>query len=173
MSGVAFIDTETTGLDPERHEVWEVGIIVDGFEHHYAIRPDLTKADPTALNIGRFYERTTVFKWEWWTPKLAAETIARRLDGRHLVGAIPWFDDRFLRAFLNANGHQGTWHYHLIDVEALAVGYLAAKGEHVELPYRSKDLSRLVGVDPDDFEAHTALGDARWAKAVYEAVMAP
>jgi len=24
---VCFVDTETTGLDPDRHEIWEVGLI--------------------------------------------------------------------------------------------------------------------------------------------------
>jgi hypothetical protein len=77
------------------------------------------------------------------------------------------------------------WHYHLIDVEALAAGWIAAQsgpvpiliaGANVGLvsgrpPWRSEELSRAVGVDPDDFDRHTALGDARWAKAIYEAVM--
>lgn len=38
-------------------------------------------------------------------------------------------------------------------------------------PWNSNDMSRAVGVEPDDFDRHTALGDARWAKAIYEAVM--
>jgi hypothetical protein len=86
------------------------------------------------------------------------------------------------------------WHYHVIDVEALAAGYLAAirqdaaelgyhdrpdtpQYEHegnleiARLPWKSDSLSRAVGVEPDDFDRHTALGDARWAKAIYEAVM--
>jgi hypothetical protein len=28
-------------------------------------------------------------------------------------------------------------------------------------------------VNPDDFDRHTALSDARWAKAIYDAVMTP
>jgi oligoribonuclease (3'-5' exoribonuclease) len=29
MSGLAFVDTETTGLDPDVHQIWEVGLIID------------------------------------------------------------------------------------------------------------------------------------------------
>lgn len=40
------------------------------------------------------------------------------------------------------------------------------------LPWDSRALSLYVGVNPDDFKpAHSALTDARWAKACFEAVM--
>ena len=38
------------------------------------------------------------------------------------------------------------------------------------LPWDSDEISRVVGVDPDDFDRHTALGDARWARAIYDAI---
>ena len=74
------------------------------------------------------------------------------------------------------------WEYHLVDVEALAAGWLAAGhdwsqgppvGDRATPPWSSEELSRAVGVDPDDFDRHTALGDARWAAAIYDAVLAP
>lgn len=34
----------------------------------------------------------------------------------------------------------------------------------------AKGSNRAVGVDPDDFDRHTALGDARWARAIYDAI---
>lgn len=172
MSSVVFVDTETTGLDPFTHEIWDLAIIESNggeFEYHFPV--NLTKADPKALQVGRYYERTGDLGWEWDSPKSWVHQIARQLDGKHLVGACPWFDAQFLRHFLLYHGHQATWRYHHIDIEALAVGYLAARGETVDLPYHSKDLSRRVGVDPDMFDAHTAIGDARWAKAVYEKIL--
>jgi hypothetical protein len=54
---LAFIDTETTGLDPDRHEIWEIALIVDDQEYQWFLPVDLGKADPIALNIGRFHER--------------------------------------------------------------------------------------------------------------------
>jgi hypothetical protein len=74
-----------------------------------------------------------------------------------------------------------AWHYHLVDVEALAVGYLHGRHSDVILPdegyarisppWKSDDLSRAVGVEPaTDDERHTALGDARWAMRLYDAI---
>jgi hypothetical protein len=189
---VAFVDTETTGLDPDRHEIWEVGLILpDGSEHEWQLPVDLSRADPIALNIGRFHER----RWKWdsvigvgqpavefqTNPARFAFDFVRLTRGLHLAGAVVSFDADRLWRLLRANGQCPMWHYHLIDVEGLAAGWLAGRGckpaddrgygADPRPPWRSDALSMAVGVDPDDFDRHTALGDARWAKAIYEAVM--
>lgn len=60
---IVSLDLETTGLDVERHEVWEVGIVpldVSKPTLHYQLTCEcLGDADPEALRIGRFYERYT------------------------------------------------------------------------------------------------------------------
>ncbi len=182
MSGVCFVDCETTGLDPDRHEVWEVGLIVpiviadeddeeDEWEEHvWQLPVDLGKADQIALNIGRFHDRRT-------TETMLPEFV-RLTRGLHLVGACVSFDADRLWRLIRKAGECPMWHYHLIDVEALAAGWLLGAAstdeglrEVARPPWKSTDLSQAVGVDPDGFDRHTALGDARWAKAIYEAVM--
>ncbi len=186
---VCFVDTETTGLDPDRHQIWEVGLILpDGSEHEWQLPVDLSRADPIALNIGRFHERR---KPDYWDGALGGTTLAdpavfaydfvRLTRGLHLAGAVVSFDADRLWRLLRANGECPMWHYHLIDVEALAAGWLAGRGgkpaddrgygADFRPPWRSDALSLAVGIDADDFDRHTALGDARWAKAIYEAVM--
>lgn len=181
---LAFVDTETTGLDPDRHQIWEVALIVDDEEYEWFLPVDLSRADPVALNIGRFHDRYTlpgIYSGPSRHLENVVSQIAELTRGRHLVGAVVSFDEERLRKLLRENGECPMWHYHLIDVEALAVGYLWRKvAENVEagyndsiepsLPWDSEDVSFSVGVDPDDFDRHTALGDARWAKAIYEAV---
>jgi len=172
MSGLAFVDTETTGLDPDRHEVWEVALIVDEREHVWQLPVDLGRADPVALRISGYHERR-VDATQLVSLPTYAEAFARLTRGRHLVGAVPSFDEERLRKLLRANGACPEWHYHLIDVEALAVGYLRgmASAYTPPLPWRSDDLSVECGaMPPSDDDRHTALGDARWAKRLYEAI---
>lgn len=208
---LAFVDVESTGLDPERNEVWEVALIlrqaVDGgqpteTEYVWQLPVDLGRADSVALTIGHFYERRLQSTYDAnvgnrrderiWPRCFFADEFAALTHGAHMVGAVPSFDDAFLKRLLRANGACPGWHYHLIDVEALAaaslitafatcqaVGNPDADGPTQEEallafpPWRSNDLSLAVGVDPEHYERHTALGDARWAKAIYDAVMGP
>ena len=51
------------------------------------------------------------------------------------------------------------------------------KGDHtgmgdLSLPWKSDDLSAAIGITPPDKDRHTALGDARWAKTIYERIVA-
>lgn len=206
MSRLVFLDTETTGLDPRTHQIWEIGAILRdewGTETEYLwqIRPNLDTADPKSLEIGRFHERFLVPEGvdavrvmedgSLW--KLALHEMLfdfqEVVRDAHLVGAVPSFDDAFLKALLQPLNRRIGWHYHLIDVETLAVGYLHGviaraidearmdgrtplkfDRSRTNPPWDSEDISRAVGVNPAKFERHTALGDARWAKAIYDAV---
>jgi len=196
-SQIAAIDTETLGLDPDYHPLWEVAVIVDGVEHQWfqkvGLRAQL-QADPYAVELGGFNER--------YDPDIALDPhdSVRRFNelvtGRHLVGACPWFDSermhRTHRMSLPAyNGEtvaeqmearRTPWHYHLIDVEALAIGYLCGlqqgsddyyeTRQFATLPWKSTELSLALYVDPEQFlPKHTALADARWALAMWEAMM--
>ena len=58
------------------------------------------------------------------------------------------------------------WHYHLVDVEALAAGKLG-----IAPPWKSDELSAALGVTITEDDRHTALGDAKWAMRIYDAVM--
>lgn len=197
MSEVVFVDTETTGLDPDRHEIWDVGLITpDGEEHQWFLPVDLGRADSVALSIGRFHDR---YERDMAThPEDFAWEFAQLTRGKHLAGAVISFDEERLRKLLRAHGACPEWHYHLIDVEALAVGFLhglrtvvteyeiptggdsygadvlKAAGVADTLPWSSYDVSRALGVEPPSTdEQHSAIADARWAKRLYEAVVPP
>lgn len=208
MTRLCFIDTETTGLDPDRYEVYEIGLIVRNDddepdqEYRWWLPVDLGRADPVALKVGRFFERhpdihSLGLSRMWFPDKRnggiedgegmshgrqdTARSLMRLTAGAHLVGAVPSFDAAFLGRFLRAHGCCPAWHYHLVDVEALAAGWLATMPKDyldtwlpltgAAPPWNSNSLSNAVGVDPDRFDRHTALGDARWARAIYDAVM--
>lgn len=180
MSNVVFIDTETLGLDPDVHPVWEVGMIrPSGEEVSFQIRVtarDVSLAHPVALEISGFHERYD--KTRAIMPREAALRLRDLIpEGAHLAGAVVSFDEERLRRLMWRYGYSPRWHYHLVEVETLAVGYIAGArscGEYPPAPpppWDSNEISRLVGVDPAQFDRHTALGGARWAKAIYDAVM--
>lgn len=182
---VVFIDTETTGLDPLRHEVWDIALIeIDGTEHEWHLRPQRPEAaEPGALRVNRFYERTAKHGWAWSLdrPNLIASEIAGLTANHQIAGIVPDFDAGFLSRLLIENGQREAWHYHLIDVEVLAVGYLRGRqrragrgrGERLVPPYDTKEVIRQLGINGESptFEKHTAIGDARLARAIYMEVM--
>ena len=184
---LAFIDTETTSLRPDRR-AWEVAVILrcpgqPDNEQSWLIAAadlDMGNADLGSLKIGGFFDRHPECRTgqEPRPGQAAAEyDVLRQVEaltrGAHLVGAVPSFDADVLGARMRALGICPAWHYHVQDFETLIAGYLAGQGKPVPpLPWRSDDLSRLIGVEPPgEEERHTALGDARWAVRVWDAVM--
>lgn len=177
---LVFIDTETTGLDPMRHTVWEVALIAGG-EEFSAILPltpqAMADANPISLEIGGYHRRVKtdvnsldereIQKDRRW----AAMMVDAFTTGKHLVGANPAFDAAFLKGLLREAGLESKWHYHLLDIEPLMIGVLADRGIEVPIPWKSTELSEMLGVPgPSEEERHTALGDARWCKRVVESV---
>jgi len=183
---ICFVDTETTSLRPDRR-AWDIALVIrdpgaaDTEWNAFVTGADLDlgNADPASLRIGRFYARHPEYApaggaGRQAVGEAAALAEAERLTrGAHLVGAVPGFDAEVLAARMRARGICPAWHYHLQDFETLIAGYLAGRGEPVPcLPWRSDELSRLAGVEPPgDGDRHTALGDARWAARVWDAVM--
>ena len=188
---LAFVDTETTGLDPFLHDVWEVAVIVreggHDTEHTFRLRPAcFADADPKALEINRYMERVTAPGWKWDDRQPAARQLYRLLDGAVMVGSNPAFDAEFLAHFFGSYFEKPKpWHYRTIDVATLAAGRqyglaVALTGVGGELrdddlptlPFSSYGLSRWAGIEPPAPDvAHTALGDARWARDLWDALV--
>lgn len=188
---LVFIDTETDGVHPDR-KVWEIAMIRrdEHGEHEidFFVEIDLSTADPFGLKVGRFYDRHPLGRYlagngvtppetyddgcEYLSAAEAARMVARYTHGAHLVGAVPHFDAEVLANLLRSQELTPSWHYHLIDVEAMAVGYLSMRfGAPIELPWKSDDIGRQLGIHPpSDDKRHTAMGDAEWAMRWYDAM---
>jgi hypothetical protein len=178
MSDIVFMDTETLGLHPDA-PIWEFAAIrrtSDGAEtsfhcfiDHYPLPwydhlPEQFQQDYQA----RYHPSEAVTLWT------AAHSVVEATEDAHIVGAVPSFDTVRLSKLLegcHAGFDYAPWHYHLIDVENLVVGWLAARGKLLLPPWKSDELSLAVGVDPEQFDRHTAMGDVLWVKAQYDAVM--
>lgn len=185
-----FIDCETTGLDPEVAELYEVGAIVRTVEEqpgrtvttdenfHWFLSPQhLETATPEALAIGGYYERhpygDTFFLSDGGVPlqKVAnPHDFSREFEaltrGATLVGANVRFDERFLNDYLRKYHRVPGWHFRLCDVEALTQGYMG-----LERPLGLAKCANVLEI-PNDYEAHTALDDAKLARDVYDRVLA-
>lgn len=191
-----FLDCETTGLDPYRHDIWEVAAVrrdVDGTEreYHAFVDHDVSQADalPDSFRLDHVarYQAEVAVPQDVMVRQLADFIGVTEDYGKrpHIVGAVPSFDTERLGLLFDAFSVPVPWHHHLIDVETLAVGWLRGR-RHTLIsegvipadspafpppPWDSEVLSRAVGVDPARFLRHEAMGDVRWAMAIYDAVM--
>lgn len=113
-----------------------------------------------------------------------AEEFAKLTWGAHMIGMVPSFDTDRLGRLLRLWRACPGWHYQPQDVETLAAGAIlnnlknlqrgsvraSQAAELATLPYDSEELSRFFGVDPDRFDRHSALGDVRWAAALWDSL---
>lgn len=184
MTKLIFLDTETTGLDIDRHQVWEVGAIYRDTEtpepdeeYHWFLHVSIPRADPIALDIGKFWDRHPFGISYSKTEKKAAalETSNEsafaheffKLSYRaHIVGAVPDFDTYRLAPILRSNGLIPAWHYHLVCVENLIAGKLS-----IQPPWKSDEIFEKLGYTRNIEDRHTALGDAREVRDIYDIVM--
>ncbi len=159
---LCFIDTETTGLDPRLHQPWEVSWWREDEQQPsaYFLQHTLEYAQPEALTVGRYWERQNAGA----TPHpMAQHWLAQKLTGVTLVGANPAFDAAMLTQLIGAP----VWHYRLIDVEVMAMAIFDWARPAGLLSVATKCASLGHEIPTPD---HTAEGDVRTTRAVYDAL---
>lgn len=185
---LVFLDTETTGLGPDS-QPWEIGMIIrdpdtEDLEKQLFLDVDQTTADPYALTMSGFWERHPEHARRGRVTRLqpvtgsseAAHAVAKATHQAIIVGANPAYDMGVLERFLRAHGRIPTWDYHPYDMEAVAVGWLLGTGQAAGVAeahqrWSSYRISEACGVArPDADSAHTAMGDARWARDWFDAL---
>jgi len=125
---IVFLDTETTGLDENYHEIISVCIISNdtGQIWTYKAKPDHpTHIDPTAILING-YNKTD------WIDAMSQSQLAcilgQLLQGKIIVGHNPKFDISFVKNLLWKN-QINTWiDFRGIDTTTLAFVHLAPYG---------------------------------------------
>lgn len=173
------LDLETTGLDPRRHEAWEIGLVTeDAYEYlwEFPVR-NLGDAEAGALQVSGYYDRRRLrgvaedlalpleaaltgkrVGVTYISCEEAARDIAELTVGERLMGCAIQFDMSFLTALLQRYGAMPAWHHRALDLGSYAAGCAGARE-----PFASRTMAERV---PNE-EAHTALGDARWNWAAY------
>jgi DNA polymerase III epsilon subunit-like protein len=165
---LAFLDTETTGLDPETHEVLEIAILKihpdgDHLWFHTRIKPqDLESADPIALAREGYADNPSL--WDT-APTLqeVAEDLERFLRDTTLVGHNVGFDVGMLQGVFKRSGLPPLRISHRnIDTMTLVLEHLFPLG----LGSASMDNTRkFLGWSLEG--AHTAVQDAQDAMRLY------
>ena len=167
MTTLCFIDTETTGLDARVHQPYEVCVWREDRvgPETFNLPHTLEYADPRALAIGGYWRRG-------FTPHIYVEQrnthwfkLTSLLRDVTLVGSNPAFDAAMMRQFLGCE----VWHHRLVNVAEGAMWVF-----NWDRPKGLADVAarcRAEGYkipEPD----HTAEGDVRTTRAVYEALRA-
>ena len=97
----------------------------------------------------------------WWAVReTAAAALTQTLSGKMLVGANVWKDARWLEN-LGAAG----WHYRMTDLGSM---FLGAYGYR---PGGQWAIAEALDIAQPEAAQHTALGDARVARDIFEHIM--
>jgi hypothetical protein len=184
VTALVFLDTETTGLSSD-DDIWEFAAVrrePDGTETelHLFLEHSPVKCArlPESFRLDhedRFPAMTHDGKWHPAVVRKsdAAGQIDEFLQGRpHIIGAVPGFDLGHIARLCGEwfEDWSPPWHYHVIDVENVALGWLNGRDDRVSPPYKSDDLAAACGVTPAGAERHTALGDVRWVMRWWDAM---
>jgi hypothetical protein len=179
------LDTETTGLDKNSDEIWNISYIIDDTEgycvertfflQHTAEPSAFTLADPTYRRI--FVDPDTRADIIVDSPVEVIRVLSRDCsDARSgaeellLVGARPWFDDAFLQVWRDRFGVTTPWWSHeLIDIEnmAFAIGGASELGK----PPRLKEISEILGFQKIERTPHSAEADRILSRKFFWAMM--
>ena len=176
---MAFIDLETTGLDPEKHEIIEIGLVlaeqsvtpdgkislkvVDEFE--VKVKPEhIENADPVGLKICHYSEE----EWVSAVPlKEALKILSDKAAGAIMVGHNVAFDFAFLENSFSRAGIENKMHYHKLDTISIAFAKLYGHRDVEKLSLRA--LCEYLGVE--NKKSHSALSDIRATFEVFKKLM--
>lgn len=165
---LVFVDVETTGLDPFRHEIIEIACLVVDPQTLEVKKGYLTKAqpehletaDPVALRKNKF----SLEAWENAKPlNQVLEEINSLAPGGMFTGFNVSFDRAFIETAFRKEGVTSNFDYHWVDVMSLVYWRLFSDEKLKRL--RLTHVCEVLGIPLE--EAHTAMGDTRATLEVY------
>ncbi|MFA5750774.1 MAG: 3'-5' exonuclease [Candidatus Paceibacterota bacterium] len=175
---LSFIDIETTGLNPDIHEIISIGGVlvkqnwlekkpsfekIDEFE--IKIKPErIEDADRTALKVNKYDPADWVFAY---TLKEAMNLFSEKTKDTIMVSHNIAFDHPFIEKALRITGLENKMHFHKLDTISIAFAKL----------HGNQDIDRFSLRNLGDYfniknkNAHTALSDAHTTYLLYKKLM--
>lgn len=166
---ISFIDLEMTGLEAQKHEIVEIGLvkvsqpeleIIETWEAK-VIPEHLETADPESLKISGY-------KQEAWKDaislKQAMELLSEKSKGSILAGFVPFADYSFLDAAVTKTGIPLDFHRRTLDIHSYAVAKMGYDWNDSGL----STICQKLGIKLE--QHHTALPDAMACYKIYKYV---
>jgi len=176
---LAFIDTETTGTNPDKHEIIELALIIAKQidrpgkgpkieilgEYEWKIKPErIEDAEDQALRINGYNETDWMFAIDL---KSAMKDFAKKTESCTFVSHNLTFDYGFIQRAFEKTDVENNMHYAKLDTISIAFArlYDAPQADRFSLKF----LCELLKVE--NSKAHTALADTRALVEVYKKLM--
>lgn len=173
---LVFIDTETTGLDPDKHEIIELGVIIAEYDPEtkaliekeiidLKIRPEhIETAEAVALRINGYNEADWIFAVDL---KSAMQKLQKASEGGIMIAHNMSFDYLFLEHSFRKAGVENKMHYHKIDT--ISVAFAKLGGVEDIGKYSMYALCDRFGIKNQ--KAHSAYSDTRALFELFQKLM--
>ncbi|MBY0376697.1 3'-5' exonuclease [Patescibacteria group bacterium] len=168
---LAFLDMEMTGLNPMKHEIIEIGVVITRpdleiiEEFELKVKPEhIEDADKISLKVNNYDPKN----WEGAISlKEAINILNSKVKDCIMVAHNVSFDAMFLEVAFAKLGIVNTMHYHRLDTVSIAWAKLHREPdlEHFSL----REMCVRFGIE--NTRAHTALSDARATYELYKKLM--
>jgi DNA polymerase-3 subunit alpha (Gram-positive type) len=172
---LAFIDLETTGLNPYNHEIIEIGcliakqnersewVTIDEFE--FKVKPEhIETAEVGALRVNGYDESAWMFAHSL---EEALKTLSQKCDGCVLVGQNISFDYSFLSYAFGQKKIKDPFFYAKLDTISLA--YMRFRKDETMTSFTLRELCERLGIKNE--KAHSALADIRATFEIFKRLM--
>ena len=172
---LAFVDIETTGTNPFKHEIIELGcliakqdekgewVMVEEFE--YKIKPEhIETAEQEALRINGYNETDWMFAHSL---EEALTVLSQKCDGCVMVAQNVSFDYSFLAVAFGKKNIKDPFFYAKLDTIPLA--YMRFRKDPTMTSFTLRELCERLGVKNE--KAHTALADIRATYEIFKKLM--
>lgn len=162
---VVVVDLETSGLDPDKHGILEIGAVrmSSGAEFECKVRlAENLEYDPGVYRVNGVTEAEARSE-DRLTETAALYEFFLWLNGKDILmaGSNPRFDHDFLKV-ASKDGQEMPWPFrrHLLDLQTTALTYVIASGVPVPRSLSADAVYSMLG-QPMEPKPHRALQGAR------------